>query len=1020
MSYGQLSADAGAINKLASNYLLNVTDVPANLALSLATSNPRITAMSVSGTAASITANLDNLASLGSRLTAITNTGNGQLTMTETRWREMQSVLDKVTGSYGLGLTEVSAANALTLAADSRIRSLAVKDTGASLSIALDGLNKLGAQLTTIAQTDTDNSVSVTGLQWRSAALTLSKFSSASTFAVKGATASQVTALAADTRVSSIGIADSSANISSNLDAIQAAMDDLAADDRTVPISIRQIGAATAMSLTATQLTANADALASIVGSYSLNVSAVGASSAATVASNAHVAGLTVKDTGQAIVGQLSALSALGGKLLGVQQTDLSTNIDLTMTQWSNYEALLKKFQYGVHANVSGVSAAQAQTLLDDSRVDHITVSDSAAQVSAKLSNLNSLGPNLTAISLTDVASNAVRLSMQQFNTSSTALAKIVGSYKLAVSAASTAEAQALFESNDSHVQTIAVSDTSANIAAALDQLNNNSKLSTITQTGVAQPLSVTVAQMGADATALGKITGSYSLSVKGAQANEVATLASNTRVANMFVTDSATNVQNKLADITAAGAKVTSITLNNAPATLSLSYNQWMTHQQSLAKINSEFRVDVTDVVAANAALVAASPLVRSVAVKDETARIRFNLDALASILPKLGAITPTDASPVPAMTVTASQYSSVAGVLAKIVNGDYTLNVTGVNVNQAQTMLADAKVVGLSIVDGSENIASHLSELNANGKVSSITNSTPNTVMLLSSTLYASSTNTLSKINSYQANVSDALVSAAFSLNANSHITSFTLSDTSAHVGSAIANLAALSDKLTGVSITTDDAPIELSQTQLNNFAGTNNIVETLAKVGGDYRLSLTGVSTSNLELLLPSAMVDSLTLNPGASEPFTIDLSKIVSVSVSDTSANVSAAFDDLLSLDGKLAAIQLSNTAAPIALTADQYTTGSEVLSKIAGGSYSLALVDVLAQDAVELSAHDHVDTVSISDAASNIASLFDDLQTIESKVASIEASDNNDLVLTQVQYNSDLADKVLATNIVVAG
>ena len=171
--------------------------------------------------------------------------------------------------------------------------------------------------------------------------------------------------------------------------------------------------------------------------------------------------------------------------------------------------------------------------------------------------------------------------------------------------------------------------------------------------------------------------------------------------------------------------------------------------------------------------------------------------------------------------------------------------------------------------------------------------------------------------------------------------------------------------------------------------------------------------------MSLLLPSAVNDSLILNPGASEPFSVPLSKITSVAVSDTSAQVSAIFDDLMDMGSRLASITLSNAASPIALTSDQFTSGSARLAKITGGSYHLALVDVLAQDAVHLSGQTGVDTVSISDTADNIAALFDDLQAIEQKIAGIEVNDGNDLVLTQAQSDSALADKVLAANIVVA-
>lgn len=1020
MSYAQLMADSDAIGKINSNYVLNVKEVPASEALDLMTSHPRISSMGVTDTTSNLTTHLSDLASLGGRLTSIRSSDNGTFAMTEAQWRDMQPVMDKVTNGYGVTLSEVTASDALLLVRDSRVQSVAVKDTGAGLSAVLDGLNSLGAQLTSIEQTDTSNSVTVTASQWSHQASTLAKFGADTRFSVRGASARQVTLLAADERVTSIAIADTSSNIAASLDAIQAAMTNLADANRTVPVSIRQLGTPAAMRLTAEQLTADAGALAAMSGPYSLNISGAEANSVATIAANKHVASLTVKDTGAAIVGKLPVLASLGNKLANVQQTNLDTPLDLTLTQWSTYSNLLKKFQYGVHANVSGVSAAQAQTVLMDSRVDHVSVTDTVAQVSAKLNGLEGLGPNLTSITLSDGSANAIQLNMQQFNTLGTTLGKIASSYKLAVTGASAADAQTLLDANAASVETIAVADTNANIVAALEQLNANNKLTGITQTGVAQPLSLTAAQIAANDTALTKMVGSYSLAVVNALASDVASLSSNSHVASISISDSATHVQDQMADLNAAMAKVVSVSLTDTHPSFNLTYSQWSESQAILEKINNDFTVAVSEVAAAKASVIAASSFVSSISVSDTTSHVRSSLDALASVLPKLDTVTLTDADTAAPMNISMTQYNNDAAVLGKIVDANYTLNVTAANVNQAQMLELDDQVVGMTVVDSSQNIATNLADLTSNSKLSRITNSTPATPMILDSDLFTSSAATLAKVNSYQAIVQHATVDLAANLDENTHIVSFDLSDTSTYVSAALASLSTLSSKLASIRVTQDDAPITVSQAALNDFAGENSLINTLAKVSGDYRLSLTGVSADNLDLLLPTASGDSLTLNPGASDPFVISLSKIASVAVSDTSANISAVFDSLTAMGSKLDSLTLSDVNAPIALASDQFSAGSAVLSRITGGTYHLALVDVLAQDAVSLAAEDHVDTVSVADTADNIASNFDALQAIEGNVADIEVLDGNDLVLTQAQFDSALASKVLGATMVVSG
>jgi len=1028
MSYRQLTDDGGAITKITSNYVLNVKDVPSTIeALSLVTDNARVKTMGVQGTVSELTDCLDDLASLGGRLTSITNSDSGVFALTEERWRGMQPMLDKVTDGYFVTLSEVTAANALVLGNDVRVETLEVKDTAAALSEALNGLDSLGAKLTSIHQNDSsDSSVAVTGAQWINQSTTLDKFGNETTFAVRGANANLITSLAADTRVTSIEIADSSVNIADNLNEIQKAISDLAIayPARIDPITIRQLGKTNPIQLTAQQLTDDVDAIASIEGAYSLNVMEVLSNSAADVSSNPHVISLTVKDNGEAIVNNLHVLAGLGSKLAGLQQTDLGTNLDMTFGEWTNNSDLIKKFNYGVHANISEVKAAQVKVLLSDSRVDHVAVIDTAANVSAKLNTLHAQGPNLTAITLTD-DTNSIRLSMPQLKTLGSTLAKVEGAYKLAVSGANVDDAQKLLAEAYSHVDTIEVTDSSSNIAAALSQLNDNSKLTTITQTGIAKPLSVTVAQILEDVDALTKIMGRYSLAVTNAKTSDVVELTQNKHVASIVVSDDTENVDNNIVVLKAAGAKILSIALNkDASSEMTLTYSEWIANQSVLGKIRSDFSVSVTDVAAANVGIIAASPIVSSLYVSDTTSHIRTNLNSLGSVLTKLQTIEVTDA--MTTMNITANQYNNNVTLLSKI--SDISLNVTGANVDQAQTLQSDEQVMGFTVVDDSESIASHLSELNENSKLTSVKNTTPNIVMSLDSILFNGSSAALNKIDNYQATVSGALVVDAIGLNSNSHVVSFDLSDSSGHINDALIALSNMSDKLTFITAipgadTSEDAPIELSQSQLNNFAGTetnSSLIETLAKISGDYSLSLTGVTTDNLDLLLAKGSNDLLTLNPGSSKPFVMSLSKITSIAVNDSSQNISAVFDDLIALGSKLDSITLNNNITPIAITPEQFSAGTTLLLKITGQNYHLALIDVLAADAVELSNASKVDTVSIADGADNIATNFDDLQAIdlEGKVLEVEVTDGNDLTLTQTQYDSPLADKVLSSIVLV--
>ncbi len=1017
ISYSQFNDDADALAKIKSNYALKVSGVPAGSANALVAGNSRITSVGVTDTATNLNSKLTNLANLGNKLGSIVNGDNGAFTLTDTAWRTLQPTLNKVVGGYAVDLTQVKSSSAIALANDTRINSMSVKDIGSGLSAAMDGLNRLGAKLKAVEQTDLANSISMTATQWANQQSTIDKFTS-STFAIRSANSNQITDLASDERVSSISISDTITNVALKLDDIQSAISDLGSQGRTVPIAIRLIGAPKTVQITAEQLAANSAALASISGAYSMSVSGVAADDASTTLANSHVASISIKDTGEAILDKLSTLTSLGTKVTKIEQSDPDNNLELTQDQWVSNATLFKKFQNGIRTNISEVKAAQAKSLLADSRVEQVSVSDTADQISFRFSALHGLGTSLTAIKVTDGAANAIQLTMAQFNAVGSTISKIDGDYKLSVSSASASDAESLL--SVAAVESLTVADRSENISAALEQLSLNEKLTSITQTGVAKPLELTTSQIVEYDPALSKIVGAYSLKVNNALVSDLADLLTNDRVASLSLSDSAAHVQDHLADLTAAGSKITSIELSDSPETLTMDYSDWIANQVVLNKIGSDFDVALTNVSAANAYGASVNSVVGSISVKDSTENIRGSLVGLSSALSKIETIEASDASPVPPMSMTYDQYRIHEATLAKIADENYSLIISGADVTEASSMESDDKVVSFSVVDDSENIATHLADLSGYAKLDAITNSTPESVMSLNHALYSSSTDALAKIDSYSAAISDALISDASDLDADSNVSSFTLSDSSSNIKTSLSTLTSLSSKFNALAVTADDDAIEVSQSDLNNFTGTNDLIDTLAKFTGDYRLSITGVSTDNLGLLISSANNDFINLNPGSAEPFNFSLAKVSSLTVEDTSDNISAAFDDLLSLDGKLTALTLSDDTAPISLTADQYAAASTVLAKITNGSYHLELSEVIAQNAVSLSAENAIDSVSVADTADNIVNHFDDMQLVVDKIASIEVTDQNDLILTQSQSDSALADKVLAANIVISG
>ncbi len=976
VNWSQLSSGADTLAKIRGNYNLQVSGVDAASALAVVQGNARITSLSVSDSGSAITGNLANLAALGKRLSRIEQSDDGAaLNLSVGQWSNNIGTLSKIAGGYSLALSGVSAAKAQTLASDSRVASVSVRDSAAAIAAQLDSLHGLGTQLTTITQTDAGTALAISASQWATQASTLAKLGNGYTLSVRGASANQIGTLANDTKVTAIEVTDSSAQIAAQLDALQ---DILAADDAP-DIRVRQTGKAAPMAITAAQLTRNAQALERMVGNYSLAVSDVTAAQATQVGAHGRVSSMTVADNAANLSAQLSDLAALGAKVKAVEQTDVGTALQVSASAWSAYSGVIGKMDGGVRVAVNAVKASAASALLADGRVESVAVLDTGAQLSANLDLLQGLGPLLTRIEQSD-AGATLSVSMRQLTSAASTLDKLTGDYALAINDASAQQAQELLDGGNSHIQSIAVADTSANIAAQLDALQANTKLSRISQTGTAAPLHLSRTQLTSNAAALAKIQGSYSLAVADALASDVATLAANAKVANMTVIDSAANVVGALDALKTAGNKVGAIVLTDAtqPAALSLSHAQWMAHQPALAKITSSYNVTVTHVGAALASAVAADARVTSLSVQDTTASINANLGGLQGLGPQLTAITPSESGVPPAMTLSAAQRSAYASALGKIADGRYTLNVTAATVSDAHSMAQDEKVNRISVLDTSANIASHLVELNANSKLGTVTQAGTPEALSISADLYAASATTLAKFSQgYTLQLSNASAASAAGVQANSHVTGFTVADTSSQVSGLLATLDGL-DKLGQITLTEDDGPITLNETQLDTWA------DTLALIEGGKRLHVTGVSMVSFDAIAQTADVTAMSLSASSQE--------------------VSSRFDSLVARADALTRIDLTDVSRPIALTHDQYLQGAGVLAQVQG-DYLLALVDVKAQNATDLAAQAHVSTVSVADTSSNISANFDALMALGERLDMIEPTDTDPIVLTPSQIDA---------------
>jgi hypothetical protein len=971
VSSGQLTSDAGALGKINSNYKLNVKDVDADAATALMSSNSHINSITVFGTATQLANDVAGLSALGSKITSVTQTNATAIGLTASQWGTYQDVLRKITGGCSVNLSEVSATSAIKLAADPRVQNMSITDTAGAINNQWNNLLALGGQISALHPSDSSPSLTLKVSQWQSSSTLLGRISGDYALSITGVSASQVSDVLVDTHVVSMDVTDTAAHISNQLDTLQTAI----TDHVNVSFKLHIADPIHPINLIATQLTDDADVLGVIQGNYNLAIANSLAAQATTIAQNSHVSSVGVNDTGAHVIGQLANLNGLGNKLQSITLSDGSSNHSMSLTQWIGNKNIWDKVAGGLHVSVSQVPAAQTSTLLLDSRVSNVSVSDSAAHIAASLDTLQALGTGLASITAND-ADSVLRLSMAQYTRDATALSKIDSGNALYISGANVNDLTSL-NANDQVAQ-IALNDTSANIAPALASLATNDKIDTITVIGSALPYNLTLDQRTSYASALDKFVGGYKLNITDATASDVATFRNDSHVASISVTDTPANIVSALASLSTTDAKLQSISLSTSPSNLTMTAAQWSQYQTVMAKIANSYTVELTDVTADKVAFLAADARVASVKVADTTAHINNNLNALEQNANLISSTTPSEVVPS-AMTVTAQQYFSDVDALADIANGNYSLVVNDVALDQMASLSANNHVTQLNVSDSATNIALRLSDLAANSKLGSI-HANDSTVMSLSDENYSTYANTLAKLNiSYTTHITEAAVARAATLHSDTKVVDFRIADTSAHIGTSLVTLLNYND-LTGIDITNDDGPITLAQSEFDSLSESD-----LAKISGDYRFTLTGAQVQDISGNLANANV------------------KLISLS--DTAQNLATNFDSVANLGSTIGSITVSDAfTSSIVLSAEQYAYAGNTLAKI-DTSYSLAITNSTAQDAATYANLDTVAHISIADTSANISASFEDLVSIGSKLDFVASTDDAPITLTQSQYDA---------------
>jgi len=813
------------------------------------------------------------------------------------------SATNEVTISVSQAASDTTALGELFQAGGTTPDKVAVSDTAANISTAFNALNANTHVDKIIVSNSATNEVTISVSQAASDTTALGEL-----FQAGGVTPAHV------------AVSDTAANISSAFDALNSnthvdkiivsdsATNEVtitvaqAASDSTALAELFQAGGTTpdkaAVNDTAANISSSFDALNSnthldkivvsdsVTNEVTINAAQAGTDSTALgelVQANgttpAHVA---VSDTAANISSAFDALNANSHVDKIVVSNSGSAEVTITASQAaSDGTALGELFQS------NGTTPA------------HVAVQDTAASLSSAFDALNA-NTHVDKIIVSDSATNEVTISVSQAASDTTALGE-------------------LFQANGTTPDKVAVSDTAANISTAFNALNANTHVDKIivSNSGSAE-VTITVAQLGSDATALGELF----------QSN-------GTTPAHVAISDTAANISAAFDTLNSA-TQVDHITITPSAA-LSLSATQVANDTTALGEItNGSYSINVTDTAAA----------------------VTANLDALQAN-GHVGQITISDNNEI---TVSVAQLTSDAVVIGEIQN-------------------QNASTVHVIVSDTAADIGAAFNSLNASALVNKIiVSDSASHEVTITATQAANDTAALGEL--FLANgttpahvaVNDSatdITSALDALSSNTHVDKIVVSDSATNevvvtVSQITSDTTALgelynADGATHANVTVADTALNVTNaldalnadTQVNKVIVTNDTAPTTIT---EVQVTVTQLSTDTTVL----------------SELFYSDGTTPAKVAVFDTAAHISAALDSL-NTNTQVDHIIISDDAT-ITLTVAQALNDSTAVGELEnenGSPVTLVVQDTAAHIAAGLdglNAESNVSSIVISDNA----------------------------------------------------
>jgi hypothetical protein len=494
----------------------------------------------------------------------------------------------------------------------------------------------------------------------------------------------------------------------------------------------------------------------------------------------------------------------------------------------------------------------------------------------------------------------------------------------------------------------------------------------------------MTMQQFTDDAALLAKFQGGYGFAVTQASTDDLGTVFANSHVVSAEVQGTASEIQSTgtLSVLMQNSSRIKTLKLTGDDQSMDFEYSNFQKYKAVLGKINESFTVSLSS-ISASAALTEAQNTqfnISALNVKDSANQVAANLNGLANLGSKLTGLATHTAAPV--LTISAGQYVANQNVLGKINKtetspADYKLTVTGTDMSLANSLLSDAHVQNITVIDNAGTVSNQIGVLQ-NTQITSVTLSGDSSQLSLTGSQYsdAVAAGSFSKIKStFSLNIAGASPAQAADLQADGAVASFSVvasTDISASLSTLLGHT-----KLDHIDLQANTR-LALTATQLTS------IQDTQSKLRGDYAFDVSGVSMADLSDVLAT--------------------SNVGSVRVSGTSESIATGWDDLSALSANmLAGLTVTDSATPVAITYEQWSQSAHALSKIS--TQSLALLDVAPGQASAAAIEANVSTVSIKGTAAEVAAEFDQLVTLGSKVDDIQITDDAPMMITQAQFDA---------------